>query len=163
MRFRKLRIAWSVAWGVFAVLLIALWVRSYWRVDDVARFQGGDMYLLESAYGSLRPVYSRGMGGPNKWHFESVPMSEAQYRHSAFGWDAADYPNYFMAYMPHWLPTLLLAALAAVPWVKWSKRFSLRTLLIATTVIAACMRKLLTVLNALVRDNVPWRKPVMTP
>jgi transposase len=27
--------------------------------------------------------------------------------------------------------------------------------------ITACMRKLLTILNALVRDNIPWRKPVM--
>ena len=26
---RKLRIAWSVAWGVVAVLLCVLWVRSY--------------------------------------------------------------------------------------------------------------------------------------
>ena len=29
--------------------------------------------------------------------------------------------------------------------------------------ITACMRKLLTILNALVRDNVTWRKPAMTP
>jgi hypothetical protein len=28
MRFRNLRIAWSVAWGLLAVLLIVLWVRS---------------------------------------------------------------------------------------------------------------------------------------
>jgi transposase len=28
--------------------------------------------------------------------------------------------------------------------------------------ITACMRKLLTILNALVRDNIPWRKNVMT-
>ena len=31
MRFRKLRIAWSVVCGLVAVLLIVLWVRSYWR------------------------------------------------------------------------------------------------------------------------------------
>src|SRR5689334_14765186 len=31
-RFRKLRIAWSVTWGVAAVLVCVLWVRSYWRV-----------------------------------------------------------------------------------------------------------------------------------
>src|SRR5215212_550767 len=30
MRFRKLRIAWSVFWGLSTVLLIVLWVRSYW-------------------------------------------------------------------------------------------------------------------------------------
>jgi hypothetical protein len=31
MRFRKLRIAWSVFWGIACVLLIVLWVRSYSR------------------------------------------------------------------------------------------------------------------------------------
>ena len=31
MRFRKLRIAWSVICSIACVLLIALWVRSYWR------------------------------------------------------------------------------------------------------------------------------------
>src|SRR3954471_9786861 len=30
MRYRKLRIAWSVFWGVTCVLLIGLWVRSCW-------------------------------------------------------------------------------------------------------------------------------------
>src|SRR5262245_41353475 len=29
MKFRKLRIAWSAAWGLVAVLLCVLWVRSY--------------------------------------------------------------------------------------------------------------------------------------
>ena len=29
MKHRKLRIAWSVFWGLAAVLLIVLWVRSY--------------------------------------------------------------------------------------------------------------------------------------
>jgi hypothetical protein len=37
MRFRKLRIAWSVFSGVVAVLLIALWVRSYFRHDALSR------------------------------------------------------------------------------------------------------------------------------
>src|SRR5207253_9360580 len=37
MRFRKLRIVWSVVWGVVAVLLIVLWVRSYQVADYVAR------------------------------------------------------------------------------------------------------------------------------
>src|SRR5689334_17632588 len=29
MKYRKLRMAWSVTWGVVAVLLCVLWVRSY--------------------------------------------------------------------------------------------------------------------------------------
>src|SRR4051795_6039764 len=35
MRFRKLRIAWSVVWCLACVLLIALWVRSYRRADSL--------------------------------------------------------------------------------------------------------------------------------
>ncbi len=38
-----------------------------------------------------------------------------------------------------WLPTLLFATLAAVPWLPWSNRFSLRTLLIATTLVAVVL------------------------
>jgi hypothetical protein len=35
MRFRKLRNAWSVAWGIACVLLVVLWVRSYsWFETD---------------------------------------------------------------------------------------------------------------------------------
>src|SRR4051794_19852377 len=34
MRFRKLRIAWSVFWGLACVLLVVLWVRSYWWEDE---------------------------------------------------------------------------------------------------------------------------------
>src|SRR3954462_7934574 len=36
MRYRKLRIAWSVAWGLATVLLIALWVRSYHWQDFIS-------------------------------------------------------------------------------------------------------------------------------
>src|SRR6186713_3174521 len=35
MKYRKLRVAWSVVWGVVAVLFCALWVRSYWWVDSL--------------------------------------------------------------------------------------------------------------------------------
>src|SRR3954451_8568493 len=36
MRYRKLRIAWSVVWGIACLLLIVLWVRSYWQVEMFA-------------------------------------------------------------------------------------------------------------------------------
>ncbi len=35
MRYRKLRIVSSVVCAIACVLLIALWVRSYWRSDDL--------------------------------------------------------------------------------------------------------------------------------
>ena len=35
MKHRKLRIAWSVAWGIVAALVIALWVRSHYSVNQM--------------------------------------------------------------------------------------------------------------------------------
>ena len=33
VKFRKLRIAWSVFWGSLCLLMIAWWIRSYWWQD----------------------------------------------------------------------------------------------------------------------------------
>src|SRR6478735_7114700 len=35
MRYRKLRIAWSIFWGLGAVLMIALWVRSHGQDEHI--------------------------------------------------------------------------------------------------------------------------------
>jgi hypothetical protein len=35
LKSEKLRIAWSVCWALACVLLIVLWVRSYWWFDDL--------------------------------------------------------------------------------------------------------------------------------
>ena len=41
-----------------------------------------------------------------------------------------------VGYLPHSFPVILAALFAVIPWVPWSRRFSLRTLLIATTLLA---------------------------
>jgi hypothetical protein len=40
---------------------------------------------------------------------------------------------------PDWLLATLFALLGFVPWLSWPKRFSLRTLLIATTLLAVAL------------------------
>src|SRR3954471_12860921 len=40
MKYRRLRIAWTAFWGLACVLLIVLWVRSYYRWDMIARGWG---------------------------------------------------------------------------------------------------------------------------
>jgi hypothetical protein len=41
--------------------------------------------------------------------------------------------------VPHWFAMFALGALAAAPWIPWSRRFSLRTLLITMTLIAVAL------------------------
>src|SRR4051794_10959899 len=50
MRFRKLRIAWSVMCLIACVLLIVLWVRSYWWADVFSSAKG---YSVGSLRGEL--------------------------------------------------------------------------------------------------------------
>src|SRR3954449_8237078 len=57
MRFRKLRITWSVLWGLACVLLIVLWVRSYWW-KDFAVSGGVRQIYLESCIGRLGVMIS---------------------------------------------------------------------------------------------------------
>src|SRR6476620_7609681 len=69
MRFRKLRIAWSVMCGIACVLLIVLWVRSYWwsegieykrplRVSYVAWESGGLFLVTNSLPVTIRSDWS---------------------------------------------------------------------------------------------------------
>jgi hypothetical protein len=82
MRFRKLRIAWSVAWVIACVLL---------------------------TYGFIR-------------HERSV--NDAPYVEEYASWNSYSYL------------ILPAAILAIAPWLSWPRRFSLRTLLIAMTLVA---------------------------
>src|SRR3954462_10124424 len=54
VRYRKLRIAWSIAWGLAAVLLIMLWVRSYSFFDfcQVPTSSSSSVHL-QSAHGRV--------------------------------------------------------------------------------------------------------------
>jgi hypothetical protein len=85
----------------------------------------------------------------NEWLYtsESLAASNQAFEHPIFGWDDDDYPSTFMAYFPHWLPALLLASVAAAPWIHWSRRFSLRTLLITTTLVTVVLGLIVAVLR----------------
>ena len=70
---------------------------------------------------------------------EPLDRMNGGYEHSIFGLDASAYPNYVMVYLPHWLPAMIVAAIGTAPWLPWFSRFSLRTLLIATTLVAVVL------------------------
>jgi hypothetical protein len=192
MKFRKLRIAFSAVCGVFCLLLIVLWVRSYWALDVfVANLPtatavqsvstNGRLYLhsfpasvdatwswasltdsqidaaMNKRLGLLEtnifPPLSKQlarlfassireqtrqrliarMTGITKWPLESATSATylgfACKRH-ATGWSLV---------CPHWFPALISGFMAIFVGTRPRLRFSLRTLLIATTLVAVVL------------------------
>src|SRR6476620_7857257 len=149
MRFPKLRIAWSVVWGLVAVLLCVLWVRSYYIEDDLsiriarseivtfATMRGKALLSTYQVTPSLNRILHHGRWvtgsvGDDRDEWENFDRRTLPWRIIASGGPASE-----ALVLPLWFLPATSATSAAVPWVRW--RFTLRTLLIATTLIAAAL------------------------
>jgi hypothetical protein len=138
MRFRKLRIAFSATCAIACVLLIVLWVRSFWWVDIALNILGHD---LASVHGNAviddticfttvdkKIIY---LGGDTTDRFYAISISLANVAHVRQGKGIA---------VPYWALVFPLAVITSAPWLRqmhW--RFSLRTLLIAMTLVAVVL------------------------
>jgi hypothetical protein len=101
-------------------------------------------FAVDSVDGRLAVIIAK--SDPTKplgWSWEPIvfPAEFEQWRHERphWGWKS-QLPKTLMptqVVFPHWFPALLAAVLAASPWIKW--RFSVRTLLIGMTIIAAIL------------------------
>jgi hypothetical protein len=138
MRFRKLRIAWSVVWGIAAVLLVVLWVRSYWWADYVQPWQ---KHTVVSLRGKLFVDNHIVLSIPSSSVPGGVPTGLVEtnrfFAYSLATKQFSFFPQKSGLAIPYWLIAALIVGLAATPWLRW--RFSLRTLLIATTLLAAAL------------------------
>jgi hypothetical protein len=116
---RGLRIAWTVGCGILCVLLIALWVRSYWRHDTFwIRLATNRITGIISVAGSI------GFGiGSNvfpeivKRRFSLVSGVTDRLSPHASGLDFRNIRHSHTdmeVRTPHWFPVLLTAALAAL-------------------------------------------------
>jgi hypothetical protein len=96
----KYRIAFSVTCGILCLLLIVLWVQSYWWADNV-----------------IGPSHRFAMTSGNGWLTVWIEDWGFQF--------------------PYWMPTVVVGILAVVTSWRHPWRFSLRTLLIVMTHVAA--------------------------
>jgi hypothetical protein len=135
-----LRIAVTAPCLTVCVLLIGLWVRSYGWTDQVVGIkpnspvpigivsEEGELALVTSTYFS------------EVWDISTWEIrSEKDYRFlldTFFGFAFFHEHRDIGLVIPHWFVALVFMALAAAPWIHRLKRFSLRTLLIATTLVA---------------------------
>jgi hypothetical protein len=150
MKYRKLRIAWSVVWGVVAVLLVVLWVRSYWKLDGISGNRGIHYVYLDTFQGDFhfaRIVPSFTAAVPWRAFHNAIVDTDLQARDDSqkgvrrvlgVGWKV--FGNGWQVSVALWLPALISGVFAVAPWTRqlcW--RFSIRTLLIATTLVAVVL------------------------
>lgn len=139
---KYLRNAVSVVCVVACVLFLALWVRSYWRQDYAhCPLRSQDMLSLHSYQGRLwinagqRSFATTGFF-PTGWGIGSYAISQRQRNVQLPMWNYSSDRLSSHILLPHWLPTVILGALVAIFGIRLTYRFSLRALLIATTLIA---------------------------
>jgi hypothetical protein len=128
------------------VLLVVLWVRSYWRQDVFALplATSGSVWM-SSIYGVVLFCTTSERGSRVWERDDAINDAAAAY------WKRVVRPKTFAGFgvdrstpvtvvlLPHWFAVLVFATSAAAPWMRWSKRFRLRTLLIATTLVAVVL------------------------
>jgi hypothetical protein len=146
MRFRKLRIAWSVAGGVVAALLCVLWVRSYGHLDRVdlptGRFGRGWVVVVASIDGLLISGVENKANSPSRFKIRSGSSDEIRMERTddrQLGFKLIQGSDERAVQLPFWFVVAATWICAIIPSIRWSTRFSLRTLLIVTTLVAAIL------------------------
>jgi hypothetical protein len=134
---KYLRIAVTALSLTACVLLIALWVRSYWWWDSVS--------LNHLVFWSADIESSRGGITASAGEDRDFPWTYDRHTYRAAGLNQTFEISVMITgqgarlAVPYWILICTLIPIATIPWLHWSRRFSLRTLLIATTVVAVAL------------------------
>ena len=154
IRYRKLQIAWSVAWGILAVMICAMWVRSFQTWDSP---HGPVLRRWELQLNSVRGYllvgvkHNRANATPD-WRsrtFQADRFTNDEISGSSMVWrftrsfgiagfGAVESNQDWQVYVPYWFLSLIPVACSFVP-IRWFARYRLRTLLIATTLVAVVL------------------------
>jgi hypothetical protein len=142
---RVFRIAFSAFFVAMSLLLIGLWVRSYWRCDIVeGRSSAAEYFIFGSVRGFLfvaGKANFRSLCEITNWEFDSYPPDYdgrlPEPLILGFHFKQSQLGTALM--VRFWFPVLVTTAIAVGPWIGWGRQFSLRTLLVATTLISALL------------------------
>ena len=124
---RRVQRTASLSFTILAIAAVALWARSFWRMDVVSRI-GMSIFVVNSTKGQLQFYYqpmSRFPSQPSSWGFGTTMAAGRLFQNNV---------QSTSLFVPYWCPALLAATGAFLPYARI--RFSLRTMLIATTLIA---------------------------
>ena len=135
MRFRKLKVMWSLGCVFVVVLLLTLWVRSYGTWDRSFCTGMDHGWQFNSMLGQVVLVVAAPPKKPIPIVCESLPTK---------GRFKGTFDKYFLGFyfqskpslnlgVPFWFVIALTLGVASAPWVR---RFSLRTLVVFTSIVA---------------------------
>jgi hypothetical protein len=141
MKLHKLRVTLSITCGVASVVLIGLWVRSYWRSDY---FEGPILWPHGCTFTSMNGRLMFGGVEPDDpitdWDFGSYkfddphgPAAFAEFFGPVFAFYPSEEDGAYI-HVPHWFLALIFGLIAFV--FARRRSYSLRTLLIITTLVA---------------------------
>ena len=141
---RKLRIAFSVLCGIVCLLLIVMWVRSYWWADEMeGNISQSTRFVICSSCGAVELYLSPNETNPVSTIFTSTAIEDLKglilYRRNELAKSGFRFEIFGtgrkVSICPYWFLVLLFAVFAVVPWLPLSPKFSLSTLLIAITML----------------------------
>lgn len=140
---RKLRIAVSSFFGVLTLLLVGMWVRSYWLSDVVNSPVPGNMcFFVRSQGGCLTILMLKRHMHPN-WptgfiwteHPASVDRQQGV-TPANWGYFPSPGSGDWTLVIPQWFLAVLMATIGIAPWAVQLNQFSLRSLFIGITLPA---------------------------
>lgn len=136
-RFRKLRIAWAVVWGVAASLLVVLWWRSYSWIDVVEIRKPFPPSAIGSGFGIvLARIYKEPVS--SRWSNVTYSTKNNERMPTTLGFSAESSTLEFAMTVPYWFVAGIVGVIPVLAWPPpW--RFTVRAILIATTLIAVVL------------------------
>ena len=126
---RWLRISWTAFSGIAALLFVALWVRSEHHFDSIGSVLSAQGRLYLSPNVAFFPTDVRGATIESYSHLRGA-VTTIVARNVEVTPASGTGPV-----IPLWAPALIASITAIAPWLP-IRRFSLRTLLIATTLLS---------------------------
>jgi hypothetical protein len=139
---RYVRYAAALVFALLAVGFVALWVRSYWWSDKLGGSLGSCYMVLMTNQGIVSFDWSCEMLSMPELHFESFPFDPRQtdWRDETFaGFGHSRLGTFRGLYFPLWFLAATSLGLAALFAFKRAWRYSLRAILVATTLLAAIL------------------------
>jgi hypothetical protein len=138
---RYLRIAAAVVLAIVGWSLVALWVRSHYRADSLHQSFGPhgtiELHSHRGVAGLLIELGNDDMELTGGWRLTSAAVDPEPSSGSGFSLALDSQPAWATA--PHWFLAACSFGLAALFAFKRTWRFTVRGLLIATTVLAAIL------------------------